>query len=227
MVDYNLKFINIREWKRLTKSEYRVMTLVIWIILEYRTEDVSKIIMNKCCYTLVDMEPKYNKSLALKKDLENGLKSLVRKGILDENETSYWIKTSNITSNEVENSNYLSISMSYLDYLCLSKIQKKQLIAHIFKYMLYEFSELDFHLTINFFRELDEYEHCENIVRMTPNKKWKLIEKFECSEHSIKKSIMKLKKAKILNQRSYNKFKVIPLIRFINPNFKSQPLNKD
>ena len=224
MVDYDLKLKNIREWKRLSKAEYRAMTIVVLMMLEDKSEVVSKVIMNECCYTLVDMEPKYNKSLAFKKDIAKGLNSLVARNILDENETSYWIKTPNITSNEIANANYLSIDTSYLDYLCLSKTQKKQLIAYIFKYMLYEFSELDFNLMVDFFSELDEYEHCQNIVRMTPNEKERLIVEYKCSEHSIKKSLMKLKKAKILNQVKYNRFKVIPLIRFIDTNLKKKPL---
>lgn len=218
MVDYDLKLKNIGEWKRLSKAEYRAMTLVICIMLESKSDDVYKPIINKWCHTLVDMEPKYNKGLAFKKDIAKGLDSLVARNILDENETRYWIKTPNITSNSVANSNYLSINESYLGYLRLSRTEMKKFIAHIFNYMLYEFSELDFNLMVGFFSEINEYEHCQNIVRMTPNKKEELIERYKCSEHSIKKSLMKLKASKILNKVKYNRFKVIPLIRYINLN---------
>lgn len=218
MVNYDLKFINIREWKRLSKAEYRAMTLVICIMLESKSDDVYKPIINKWCHTLVDKEPKYNKGLAFKNDIAKGLDSLVARELLDENETRYWIKTPNITSNNVANSNYLSINESYLGYLGLSRTEMKKFIAYVFKYMLYEFSELDFNLMVDFFRELDEYEHCQNTVRMTPNDKERLIVEYKCSEHSIKKSLMKLKKAKILNQVKYNRLKVIPIIRYINLN---------
>lgn len=220
MVDYDLKLKNIEEWKRLSKAEYRAMALVICIILESKSDDVYKPIINKWCRTLVDMKPKYNKSLAFKKDIAKGLDSLVSRNILDENETRYWIKTPNITSNNVTSSNYLSINENYLGYLHLRGTKMKELIAYIFNHILYEFSELDFNLMVYFFGELDEYEHCQNIVRMTPNDKEQLIVEYKCSEHSIKKSLMKLKKAKILNQVKYNRFKVIPLIRYINLNLE-------
>lgn len=198
MID--IKLTNWNECNKLSKDELKALILLLLSI-----ESNDGLINENCLFRI--KENLYiiiglKKGYCLWKDIEIGLMGLIKRKVIKLENGYYEIVNSNIIINKKK---------VYGDFWTLNTNRS---LHKMYLKMLVDLSGTDLKLLIKIISELKEFDYCENIIRISSDKREELSKELDVSVNTIKKSIMKLKNVGALNQIKYNKYQVERWIKY-------------